>query len=686
MALALAVAVLVCQARVVVGGKTWDDRRYQTEIAPPRIAAATEIRSGTLPQWWDGAGLGVPLVAEPSHGAAYPPLWLATDTRALDLTLVVHLFWLALGVALWARRDSSELGALVAGVLVATTGVIASTALRGALPAVAHLPWIGWAATGIAAATSRPERARLAAIIGVLVGAIALTGELGVVIDAFVIALVLGLRRANLGWLAIGLGTGLAIGAFQWIPALHAHGAGAIVHGITPSRLVELVVPGSFGSQDPDRAVAAIAGTVGWAPSLFAGAPLVALAAVTVPARRVAAVMIAFTMLALVVGRGGWPAIAGAPELHLAALVVIAAVCAAAGVDAFVAGERRATIAIAGGAVVAAIVLGAVIALRSDAPAIGRAVLDGALGVACMAAALFAVQRVRPIALALLVAPSVGALHATAPTIDRGIVDDVPAWAKATTAGGPPRRLYRPAKLDTSADDRVDEAIATLAAPARWNLALANTTDPARSPSEDRVWIAASHGGGTLLERYAIELAVLPAIVTGTEHFTELGRRGTWSLVRYPAMPIASVIGNWMWIPDETAALARLFPPAGARDLGRGRVVLAGTGVPSEEADATPTPCTVERWDPGAIDLACTAEDSAYAVVSSAAAPGWSVAIDGSPAPWVTADVIRRAVALPAGAHHVRWRFRAPGLATGAAISGRGIALLAALGWLARRR
>jgi len=39
-ALALAVAVLVVQARVIAGGKTWDDVRYHTEIAPPRLAAA----------------------------------------------------------------------------------------------------------------------------------------------------------------------------------------------------------------------------------------------------------------------------------------------------------------------------------------------------------------------------------------------------------------------------------------------------------------------------------------------------------------------------------------------------------------------------------------------------------------------------------------------------------------------
>ncbi|HEY6033561.1 MAG TPA: hypothetical protein VIV58_04855, partial [Kofleriaceae bacterium] len=60
-ALALIVAVLATQARVVIGGATWDDATYQTEIVPPRLAAAHAIHAGTWPAWLDGASLGVPL-------------------------------------------------------------------------------------------------------------------------------------------------------------------------------------------------------------------------------------------------------------------------------------------------------------------------------------------------------------------------------------------------------------------------------------------------------------------------------------------------------------------------------------------------------------------------------------------------------------------------------------------------
>ena len=88
-------------------------------------------------------------------------------------------------------------------------------------------------------------------------------------------------------------------------------------------------------------------------------------------------------------------------------------------------------------------------------------------------------------------------------------------------------------------------------------------------------------------------------------------------------------------------------------------------------------PCTITRWARSAIDLTCASQEASYAVVSSTNARGWNVEVGGKDTPWVTADVIRRAVALPPGAHVVSWRYEAPGLAAGVVI-----ALLGALGLL----
>src|SRR5690606_37395311 len=125
------------------------------------------------------------------------------------------------------------------------------------------------------------------------------------------------------------------------------------------------------------------------------------------------------------------------PELHLAALVLVLAAHAGAGLGALAAGQRRAVRAFAVAAGCAAISLGALAALRAQqpeaAPAIARAPVDGGLGLVCMMFVLGlawrAPGRALPVLLALIVLPGVGALRSTSPTAARAIVDEPPAWA-----------------------------------------------------------------------------------------------------------------------------------------------------------------------------------------------------------------------------------------------------------------
>ena len=657
-ALALVVAVLATEARVVIGGATWDDATYQTEIVPARLAAARAIHRGTWPGWWDGASFGVPLAAEPSHGAAYPPLWIAATPRALDLVMVLHVAWLALGVALWARRrGASDLGALTAGLLIATTGLVTSAVLRGALPALAHLPWIGWAASRLAVAESPRQARRDAAILGALIALVGVAGQFAVLIDAPAFALLFGYSRRTRAYLAIAVAAGLAIACAQWWPAWHLHAAGAELTGMSPARLVELVVPASFGSRDPALGLPALA-SPGF-PSLFVGAALLGLALVPEErTRRGLGLALGLALATLVVGGR-----LGAPELHLAALIVLAAVRAGQGVDRFVAADKRALVVLAIAAVAAAIVTWCMVALRDSAGAsdavIWRAVLAGGIGAGVVLGAV-ALARLAPnlrfVALALLLAPSVGALRSTAPVID---AVETPAWARL--ADGPaPRRLYRNAKLEKAGEPSAIEALATLAgdAAARWDLTAVRTDDPARSPLDDAAWKASAHGGGELLERFGVNFAILPASVVASQHLVELDRRALWSLARYPAAPPAVVVTDWLWIADPTAALAKLFPAAGGRGIAPASAILTGTGdLPAEQGNGHAAPCEIQRWEAGAIELACDTPLAGYAVVSSSAEPGWRVTVDGEERTWVPADVLRRAVAIPAGAHAVRWRY-----------------------------
>jgi hypothetical protein len=703
-ALALAVAVIVGHARVLLGGQTWDDVRYHTEIAPPRMAAAAAVQHGELPGWWEGTTLGVPLAAEPSHGALYPPLWIGSTPRTLDFALLLHLVWAALGVAVWARSRAigarnmaTDQGALVAGVLVATTGLLASTALRGALPALAQLPWIAVAAGSLAIAEDARARTRATLALAALVGLVALTGVLGAVVDALVLALVLGARRRTAAYLTIGLAAGLAIGAIQWVPALLqlGHGAGASTSALPFSRLAELIVPGSFGATDPDRAIRALAGATPWAPSLFVGAPLLAFAAVRIPGRRTYGVLGALVVLVLVAGRGAWPAWLGAPELHLAALVLVLAAHAGAGVDSFTAGKRRAVLAIAAAAGVTAVVLGALWFLRSKEPlasvAIDRGLLDGGLGLACSVIILLLVWRrpgrSMPLVLALIVLPGVGSMPAVAPTIDRAVVTAPPTFASALEDAPRPVRVFRPVRRPDE-PDTVAEAMATFSGSAgwRWGISAARSEDPARPADHDRTWRAASNEGGALLDRFGIQIAILPATKVSPQMPKPLATRGDKALFPMPVTPLASVVRSWRWSIATDDALDNMFSLGGGSNVMRGTVILKGTGPVSPGTTRDVDPCTIERWDAGDIELACTATAPGYAVVSSTTSPGWSVTVDGAPTSWLTADVLRRAVAVSPGTHHIHWEYAIPGLPLGLLLAGIGVLGLGVLVLRTRRQ
>lgn len=686
-AVVLAVAVLVIHARVVLGGTTWDDVRFHTEIAPPRLAASDAILAGEAPTWWDGSGLGVPLLGEPSHGAAYPLTWLAATPWLFDLLTVLHLFVLGLGVALWAKRlGATELASMIAGLLAAASGIAISAGLRGGLPALAFVPWVALFATSL-------RTRRDAGCLGLCIGAIGLTGSLALSFDAVVLALALGARGPT-KWLATGVLGGLAITCAQWIPALAiaGDGAGATITALKLSRVLELVLPGSFGGGG-DRAVEAIAGAGAAFPSLYVGASVFALAGLARPSRRVIGVAAILATLALVVGRGGgWPAWVGAPELHVAALAILAIAHAAVGIDAVFEGERRGLLALVGAAVATALAVAAISVLRSrtEIAALDRALLDGAIALACVVAAFVIAWRTdaswTPIALAaLLVAPSVSSLRSTAPTIARSSID-TPMWAEAAkkaidpTNPRAPLRIYRPISLYEEEVDSLPEAIATLrgASAARYGLAAARSEDPARPAIHDSFWLSASSVGGALLERFGISVAILPRAMVEGRSLGNLAQRGSWALAKFPATPPAAMVFEWIWLPDDASVIARLFPLGAGRGLHSNLLVLHGTGHEHQDEPREPEPCTVTRWARGAIDLTCASQDAeSYAVVSSTSTRGWTVEVDGKDTPWNRADVMRRAVRLSPGAHVVSWRYEAPGLVAGVVIAAFGaLALL----------
>ncbi len=481
---------------------------------------------------------------------------------------------------------------------------------------------------------------------------------------------------------AAGLAAGLAIGGAQWVPAALQlpHEIGAQVSALSLARLVELVAPGRFADDGA------------WFPSLFAGAGLFALARL---GRRETVALVVIGALALTAGRGGsWPAWAGAPELHVGVAVAIVAAAAASGLDGALVGDGRAARALL---VAAAVSLLATVAATHAHPA-ASAGRDGAVTVLGLGLAAWIAWRPRggwaaPVVLALVVGPSVSALPDVAPTTDRAPVEAPSAWLTAarTAAAGPaPIRAFRPVPFvlagGPAALDLADSA-ATLAGTwaAHWGLAPARGADPARDPVEDLVWLRSANEGGVLLDRYGVAIAIVPSVMVSVRGFKELAERSGESLCVFPTAPPAAVMHGWRWTIAPTDALALIFFPGGGTGIPRGTLVLRGTGEPNADPGG-PDACTIVAWRDGDIALTCDAGPAAaYAAVSSTSAPGWRATVDGTDTPWLTADVLRRAVPLPPGAHAIHWTYRAPGFGLGAALAATGLLALGLLGWASRR-
>jgi uncharacterized membrane protein YfhO len=99
-------------------------------------------------------------------------------------------------------------------------------------------------------------------------------------------------------------------------------------------------------------------------------------------------------------------------------------------------------------------------------------------------------------------------------------------------------------------------------------------------------------------------------------------------------------------------------------------------------------PATLEATGHGQGSAWATVEapGRAYLVLSETWARGWTASVDGLPAALEAVDGTLLGLPLPPGRHAVRFEYRQPGLAPGAALSALGLAAAAGLVVLARRR
>ena len=87
----------------------------------------------------------------------------------------------------------------------------------------------------------------------------------------------------------------------------------------------------------------------------------------------------------------------------------------------------------------------------------------------------------------------------------------------------------------------------------------------------------------------------------------------------------------------------------------------------------------IVQHEPARIDIKVQAAAPALLVLSDLFYPGWEAAVDGRPAEILRANYVMRAVAIPQGAHEIRFLYRPASFRAGLAASAAGCLAVALL-------
>jgi len=96
-----------------------------------------------------------------------------------------------------------------------------------------------------------------------------------------------------------------------------------------------------------------------------------------------------------------------------------------------------------------------------------------------------------------------------------------------------------------------------------------------------------------------------------------------------------------------------------------------GLGISDQVADqpVIVSLCQLVSYEPEHVTVETNTEQDSYLVLTDAYYPGWVAEVDGQRVPIERADVLFRAVKVPAGAHHVEFRYEPQSFPIGVAIS-----------------
>ena len=698
----------------------------QDHWMPFRIHAWNARQQGEMAQWCRHVFCGVPFLGQVDAGLLYPPHFL-TDLVHPCLTLlptiVGHRFLLGAGMyAALLAAGSSRRAALLAGALLIACGFTTV-----AVQQPAHLRALAWIPCFLGGAWMICRGRRLGGLLWLAGGgAMAiLAGYPAIPMRAaFVVPFVLFLDPAAAPrareWIA-RWGTALAAGALclalcaaQVAAAAHMTAISQRALGLDPAFLDAFrAAPGDFLMMllpRPDADGGVVRAGFG-----YLGTVPLALALLAVIRRRPGAAALAATAgVSLLLCLGGNTPVGAFlqglpgfsffrnPSQFLVLWCLVVCALAAMGLDAWIAARpTRRELAICLAPLLLLLGAAFLVPRVSTEPAILLRLAATGAAVAGLVAA-WALDRRLALATALLLvlpvadAASHGFTYATKPGRTRAIgrlADPEPSFARiaafhAAKGGSQPARIV----TSNSTFNWDDRPIAAGLENVRGLFSLTplrvldvgrilERGEPfARRPTPDPLY---DYGpmkalGSPLLDlmalRYAAGFADAPA--AGWRRIgPQEWERDAVAPARLVPHPIVVAPGAEAWreflrpsFSPVTQCVVESPAPLPSFDGAAGEVVFDRTGANSVEmtvtAPAAATLLWTETWD-----------------------DGWSASIDGAAASSpLRANHAFMALAVPAGAHRVTWRYETPGLPTAGAISLAGLAAFAALSAWALRR
>jgi hypothetical protein len=155
------------------------------------------------------------------------------------------------------------------------------------------------------------------------------------------------------------------------------------------------------------------------------------------------------------------------------------------------------------------------------------------------------------------------------------------------------------------------------------------------------------------------------------------------------AVPRARLVRQFDAVPTEKDALAKIKAIASTPHLKPDhRDVIEGDppALPTADPPASTEDATiVPQADPAKLVIDVRADQPAYLVVADAYFPGWRATVDGSRTRIYPADLLFRAVQVPAGAHRVVFTFVSSGLREGLVLAFFAALAIAGIFWIRRR-